>query len=93
MGLYYPLPRYIFTTKCNTVIRKRVEKGLNTLIASGEFEEMWAAYHGDVIKNINLEKKSSVFLIRHFLMKFHTAVAYFGTNQKINLSVGYEISQ
>lgn len=57
MALYYPLPRYIFTTKGNTVIRKRVEKGLNTLIASGEFEEMWAAYHGDVIRNINLEKR------------------------------------
>jgi len=46
MALYYPLPRYIFTTKGNTVIRKRVEKGLNTLITSGEFEEMWAAYLG-----------------------------------------------
>ena len=93
MALYYPLPRYIFTAKGNAVIRKRVEKDLNTLIAPGEFEEMWAACYWDVIKNINLEKKSSVFLIRHFLMKFHTVVAHFGTNQKINLSVGYEISQ
>lgn len=57
MALYYPLPRYILTAKGNAVIRKRVEKGLNTLIASGEFEEMWAAYYGDVIKNINLEKR------------------------------------
>lgn len=57
MALYYPLPRYIFTTKGNTVIRKRVEKGLNTFITSGEFEEMWAADLGDVIRNINLEKR------------------------------------
>lgn len=57
MALYYPLPRYIFTAKGNAVIRKRVEKGLNTLIVPGEFEEMWAACYWDVIKNINLEKK------------------------------------
>ena len=57
MALFYPLPRYIFTAKCNIVIRKCPEKGLNVFIASGEFEEIWTAYHGDVIKNINLEKR------------------------------------
>ena len=92
MALYYPWPRYIFTAKGNTVICNRLEKGLNLLIATGQFKEMWTAYHGDVIKNINLEKKSFVFLIRHFQMIFHTAIANFGTNQKTDLNVGYVIS-
>jgi hypothetical protein len=83
MALFYPLPRYIFTAKCNIVIRNCLEKGLNAFIASGEFEEMWTAYNGDVFKNINLKKvNSSVFLIRYFLIKLHTTLANFGTNQK-----------
>jgi hypothetical protein len=60
-ALFYTLPRYIFTAKCNIVIRNCLEKGLNVFITSGEFEEMWTAYHGDVIKNINLEKNLPYF--------------------------------
>jgi len=55
--LYYPFPLVFYVTPTNSSLAQRVKKGLKTIIASGEFEELFELHHGDVVQRLNLQNR------------------------------------
>jgi len=56
--LYYPFPLVFYVTPTKPNLAERVQKGLNTIIASGEFEVLFAHHHGDVVQRLNLHNRA-----------------------------------
>ncbi len=55
--LYIPLPTYFFITPTQPHLRDRIEKGLKSIIASGEFETLFNEEFGGLIKKAQLDKR------------------------------------
>lgn len=55
--LYIPLPTYFFVTPTKPELRDRIEAGLNILIQNGEFDQIFNAEFGDMIKKAKLDKR------------------------------------
>ena len=65
--LYYPLPRYFYTAKKNTLLAKRMTKGLNILFDTGEFDKIWNKYNLPSIKQSNLLKRKIFYIDNNYL--------------------------
>lgn len=55
--LYIPLPTYFFVTPTQPLLKQRIERGLLSLIHSGEFDSIFQAEFGDLIKQAQLDKR------------------------------------
>ncbi|WP_421783929.1 hypothetical protein [Kiloniella litopenaei] len=55
--LYYPLPRFFFTTKQNKEAAKRVYKGLVLAYEDGSLQKLWQQYYGPSINFVNLKSR------------------------------------
>jgi hypothetical protein len=54
--LYYPLPRYFFVARspAGEALAKRVEAGLNRMLADGSFDQMFNAYKKPILQRLKL---------------------------------------
>jgi hypothetical protein len=48
--VYYPLPRFFYTSKKNPLLVERLEKGLEMMIDDGSFDRIWNKYNGHFIE-------------------------------------------
>ncbi len=55
--LYYPWPKYFFTSKKTPELAKRIERGLKIMIKDGSFEKHFMKYHQKDIELTNLKKR------------------------------------
>lgn len=56
--LYYPLPRFFFTSKGNEAAAKRVTEGLEIAIEDGSFDELWNEYYKESIDFLKLDTRT-----------------------------------
>lgn len=61
--LYYPWPKYFFTSKKNPTLAIQIEQGLKMMINDGSFDKHFFKYHHDDIKKVNLQKR--FFFVLH----------------------------
>jgi hypothetical protein len=57
IALYYPTAMYFFVNKNNQALARLIESGLEKLIASGEFEQLFLAAHQQSLANAGLNKR------------------------------------
>mgnify|MGYP000049338932 FL=1 len=55
--LYYPWPKYFFTSKKNPALAERIELGLRMMIEDGSFERLFIKYHSKDIERVNLKNR------------------------------------
>jgi hypothetical protein len=67
--LYYPWPKYFFTSKKSPEIAERIEYGLKMMIQDGSFDELFFQYHRDDIERANLQKRKLFTIINPLLPK------------------------
>jgi hypothetical protein len=65
--LYYPWPKYFFTSRKNPELAERIERGLRMMIEDGSFDEYFMKYHQKDIERANL-KNRRVFKIHNHLL-------------------------
>lgn len=56
-ALYYPLPRFFFTNKENTLLIKRLEEGLIQSYNDNSLTELWTRFYKDSIDFVQLDKR------------------------------------
>jgi len=66
--IFYPMPRFFFTTKGNTEAVERVETGIKIAYEDGSFRELWNRYYLDNIKAVNLNDRK-IFTIENPFIK------------------------
>jgi hypothetical protein len=55
--VYYPLPRFFYTSKKNTLFAERLEKGLEIMIEDGSFDKIWSKYNGHFVEQGKLANR------------------------------------
>ncbi len=55
--LYYPWPKYFFTSKENPELADRIERGLRLMLQDGSFDEHLMKYHKIDIEKVNLKNR------------------------------------
>jgi len=65
--LYYPWPKYFFTSKKNPALAKQIELGLEKMIQDGSFDKHFIKYHHDDIRKANLQKRK-IFILSNPLL-------------------------
>jgi hypothetical protein len=65
--LYYPWPKFFFTSKKNIKLAQRIEQGLNMMIEDGSFDALFLKYHKEDIERVNL-KDRKLFRINNPLL-------------------------
>ncbi len=55
--LYYPWPKYFFTSLKNPKLAQRIEQGLKMMIEDGSFEALFLKYHKEDIDRVNLKDR------------------------------------
>lgn len=71
--LYYPLPRFFFTSKENVSAIKRVHEGLIAAYEDGEVQKLWKKYYGPSIEFVNLKKRKIFRIDNPFLKGIDTS--------------------
>jgi hypothetical protein len=69
--LYYPWPKYFFTSKKNPVLAERIELGMKMMIKEGSFEKLFLKYHKEDIDRVNLPNRK-LFKIHNPLLPLAT---------------------
>ena len=65
--LYYPWPKYFFTSKKTPKLAERIERGLRIMIKDGSFEKHFMMHHKQDIERVNL-KGRKLFKIHNPLL-------------------------
>ena len=55
--IYFPLPKYFFVSPSEPGLARRIEVGLNLMIADGSFGKLVYSYHSSVLKNTNFKSR------------------------------------
>ncbi|MEH6343969.1 MAG: amino acid ABC transporter substrate-binding protein [Bermanella sp.] len=55
--LYYPWPKYFFTSKKTPKLAARIERGLRMMIQDGSFDKHFMKYHQRDIERVNLQNR------------------------------------
>lgn len=58
--LYYPLPRFFFSSKGNEEALDRVRRGLLIAYEDGSLVDLWEEYYEDSILSVNLESRKVI---------------------------------
>lgn len=69
LSIYYPTALYFFVSKNQPELAERIERGLNQLIASGEFEQLFLAEYGEELAEAKATKRRVIFLQNPLLPK------------------------
>jgi len=62
IALYYPLPRVLATTRGNTKLANRVERGLKTIFKNGVHRRIWLKHNQKWVNMANLRKRKIITL-------------------------------
>jgi hypothetical protein len=62
LSIYYPAALYFFVSKSQPQLAARIEKGLNLMIASGEFEQLFLQEYGDELREAAHAKRHVIYL-------------------------------
>jgi len=65
--LYYPLPRFFFTSKGNTKAAERVRRGLEIAWKDGSFQKLWEERYGKYLRELKI-KERTIFEIENNLI-------------------------
>ena len=65
--IYYPLPRYFYTAKKNTLLAERITKGMNIIIKNGTFDKIWNKYNYPAVEKCNLAKRKIFYIKNNYL--------------------------
>nr|WP_319778873.1 hypothetical protein [Maridesulfovibrio sp.] len=57
LALYYPLPRFFFTTKGNVKAVQRVTEGLRAAYADGSLHDLWERHYKDSINFVHFSNR------------------------------------
>ncbi|OPZ60764.1 MAG: hypothetical protein BWY87_00273 [Deltaproteobacteria bacterium ADurb.Bin510] len=57
LALYYPMTVYFFVSKHNPALAKRLERGLQLVLADGSFRALFLKSHGQAIRQSRLERR------------------------------------
>lgn len=71
--LYYPLPRFFFSTKTNTKALKRIEEGLITAYQDGSLIKLWEKHYGPSIEFVGLEKRKIFKIDNPFIKEINNS--------------------
>ena len=55
--LYYPWPKYFFTSKKTPKLAERIERGLKMMIKDGSFDRHFNKYYKEDIERVNLKSR------------------------------------
>jgi ABC-type amino acid transport substrate-binding protein len=69
LSIYYPTALYFFVSKSQPELAKRIEKGLNQMIKSGEFEQLFLEEYGADLAEAVATKRRVIYLENPFLPK------------------------
>lgn len=69
LSIYYPTALYFFVSKHQPALAKRIEDGLNQLIESGEFEQLFLAAYGAELQEAINSKRRVIYLNNPLLPK------------------------
>lgn len=69
LSIYYPTALYFFVSKSQPELAKRIEDGLNQMIASGEFEQLFLQEYGAELAEAVATKRRVIYLENPFLPK------------------------
>lgn len=72
--IFYPLPRFFFTTKGNTEAAKRVQAGLKKAYEDGSYQELWNKYFKANIEYVHLNNRKIFKLDNPFINTIDPAV-------------------
>ncbi len=61
-AMVYPLGLFIFVNKLKPRLKMDIEAGLNTLIESGEFDQVFYQYYADAVEQHGLYNRKIIFL-------------------------------
>jgi hypothetical protein len=65
--IYYEFPTYLYVSKSAPELAKRIQAGLNQMLASGEFERLFKQYHPQSLSSLNLRSRKVICLKSPFL--------------------------
>lgn len=60
--LYYPFPLVFYVNSKNASLAKRVELGLTTIMANGQYDLIFDKHHGDIVARLNLKARKIITL-------------------------------
>lgn len=69
LSIYYPTALYFFVSKSQPELAKRIEDGLNQMIASGEFEQLFLEEYGADLAEAVARKRRVIYLDNPLLPK------------------------
>jgi len=65
--IYYPLPKFLYTSKNSILLHERISKGLNMMLEDGSFDKIWKEYNYDYVLNAKLNSRKIFKLENPFL--------------------------
>ncbi len=69
LSIYYPTALYFFVSKSQPELAKRIEQGLNQMIKSSEFEQLFLEEYDAELKEAAASKRRVIYLENPFLPK------------------------
>lgn len=64
LALYTPLPTFFFVSPKNQMLAQRIQKGLEIMIETGEFDEFFYRHHNDILEKSTLTKRR-IFILNN----------------------------
>lgn len=65
--LYFPIPKYFFISSKEPGLARRLEIGLNSMVADGSFDTLVYNYHKPILNSLNLKKRKLFKINNPFL--------------------------
>ncbi len=65
--IYYDFPLYLYVSKAQPLLAKRLQRGLTQMQNSGEFDQLFKQYHPQDISSLNLRSRKVICLKSPFL--------------------------
>ena len=69
LALYFPTPSYFFVSPTSPHLAKRLKRGMEILIETGVFDEMFNAEFGEFISRANIKERTLLTIDNPFLTK------------------------
>lgn len=65
--IYYPLPKFFYTSKKSLLLNERVSKGLSLMLDNGTFDKIWVDFNNKYIVAAKLNERTIIRLENNFL--------------------------
>ena len=67
LSLYYPLPRFLFTSKKNTAAIERMSEGIRIAYEDGSLQVLWKKFYGPSVEFVNLKNRKILRIENPFI--------------------------